>query len=202
MESRATITQGINATFPDNNQKFITAEKVRAFMDIMNDSKFNLIDDSLGDIAIDPSNPNLSLNEQITIIENNIQGVTEHLALESLIYGRMEFDAGNNTHDHDSFIKSDLYGDFTFDGETVSNIVSNTYTVTRFYTHNRVNDVFLGDISIYIEEDTTTYSFNEYQPSLTANFEPDGRLRLVLFATTAGTGKFRAKYMASVKGPN
>lgn len=202
MESRATITQEINATFPDNNQKFITAEKVRAFMDIMNDSKFNLIDDSLGDIAIDPSNPNLSLNDQITIIENNIQGVNEHLALESLIYGRMEFDADNDTHDHDAFLKSDLYGDFTFDGETVSNVVANTYTVTRFYTHNRVNDVFLGDISVYIEEDTTTYSLNGYQPSLTANFEPDGRLKLVLFATTEGTGRFRAKYMASVKSPN
>lgn len=70
MENRATITEAINRTFIDNNQKFITAEKVRAFMDIINDSKFNLVDDDISKILVN-SNNSTTLNQEINEIKNS-----------------------------------------------------------------------------------------------------------------------------------
>lgn len=50
MQSRATITSEIASSFPTNNVKYITAQFLRTFQEIMSSSKFNLIDDDLGDI--------------------------------------------------------------------------------------------------------------------------------------------------------
>jgi hypothetical protein len=50
MQSRATITSEIVSSFPTNNIKYITAQFLRTFQEIMSSSKFNLVDDDLSDI--------------------------------------------------------------------------------------------------------------------------------------------------------
>lgn len=50
MQNRATISSEIASSFPTNNAKFITAEFLRSFQEIINQSKFNLVDDTLSNI--------------------------------------------------------------------------------------------------------------------------------------------------------
>lgn len=90
MESRATITTEINATFPDNNSKFITAEKVRAFMDIINASKFNLVDDELGNLIVDTVN-NLTLNQVLNQIYTEVNNNTDLINDSSVPLFYIEF---------------------------------------------------------------------------------------------------------------
>ena len=52
MEGRQTIAELINSSFPDNNQKLITASGLRTFLEILCDSKFNLADDDIGELEI------------------------------------------------------------------------------------------------------------------------------------------------------
>lgn len=52
MLGRAAIETEIQSSFPTNNSKFISAAIMRAFQQIMKDSYFNLIDDSLDSVPI------------------------------------------------------------------------------------------------------------------------------------------------------
>ena len=50
MQSRATISSEITSSFPTNAVKYITAQFLRAFQEIINYSFFNLVDDNLSNI--------------------------------------------------------------------------------------------------------------------------------------------------------
>lgn len=78
MEGRETITVEINATYPTNNQKLIKAEDVRAFMDIINESKFNLVDDDISSIKVN-ANSNTTLDQEINSINSNINSINNSI---------------------------------------------------------------------------------------------------------------------------
>lgn len=68
MEGRASITTEIDTSFPDNNSKFITALLMREFQEVINISKFNLVDDDMFDINFSDANFN-STNAGDALVE-------------------------------------------------------------------------------------------------------------------------------------
>lgn len=56
MQGRATISNENQSSFPTNNTKFITAEFLRTFQELINSSKFNLVDDNLSNIQFSETN--------------------------------------------------------------------------------------------------------------------------------------------------
>ena len=98
MEGRATITVEINATYPTNNQKLIKAEDVRAFMDIINESKFNLVDDDISSIKVN-ANSNTTLDQEINGIVNNFNSQISSINTSKLeVALDWEYRAGDPTY--------------------------------------------------------------------------------------------------------
>lgn len=197
MENRTTITEEINATFPTNNQKFITAEKVRAFMDIINDSKFNLAEDTLKDIVYDPSNTNITLDNIISELEDNIQDNKDQIQLTKTLALRFEYYSSTSPRTYDidfPNIKAytgdiDLISSELLDEGKVNQRVRRRYRLNR--NSSRV-DILPINIDVARNINENTYSSGSYDVSVEYTYDVNDDIFEIIFnIPAAGSGTYR-----------
>lgn len=204
MESRSTITTEINATYPDNNEKFITAEKVRVFMDIINASKFNLVDDDLLGIAVTIGGNTTTLADYINEI---VASIKAHTGLEKGVYmvGTWNF-SGNSFELFDALptISTEaggFFGNFTLESTNITTFTDGTQ-IERIYTHLDIDHphVHLAGEALVFEE-FTTLPPTGHPYGLVGEFLSDNKYRVTLRVPTISGSDYGASMFATSKSP-
>lgn len=166
MQSRATITSEIASSFPTNNTKYITAQFLRTFQEIVNSSKFNLVDDNLSDIQF--SRPDFQAG-------NALDAIIDLAQLARPIF-YVDFKLPN-------FIDADLMGT-NFTGLTINRsgstlaidfpsvfAASGGASIKKDWWHRSVTDTqILIDIDNMTFTTGITYRFVFYQAIPTASY--------------------------------